>query len=41
MFLVCGKKIKYSKLHSLNQIASFNAHTETIVLEPNPDPVGP
>ena len=40
-YLVCGNKIKYSKLHSLNQFASFNAQTENIVLEPDPDPVGP
>ncbi len=37
MFLVCGKKINYSKEHLLNQYASFNAQTETVV----PDPVGP
>ncbi len=39
MFLVCSKKIKYSKEHLLNQFASFNA--QTVVLEPDPDPVGP
>jgi|688.fasta_scaffold2124302_1 hypothetical protein len=38
MFLVFVKKIKFSKE---NQFASFNAQIETIVLELDPDPVGP